>query len=390
MDDALQSWAEYVDLLKPAGELADLTWHPDSEQLRAEVHRQLLMNVALGYFLYFQSDADHPDWAPFLNSVFMLQPNPDDCYLLAPVRGDGVYRVSGERGSVHLLTFVTGRGMMGMSETPGEGFGEYTADDLQLAEDGSFEVIFSSEQPNGHSGNWWRLDPRADYIMVRQRSYDWGRERDARLAIERLDAPALKPAMDKTRIAANMRALLGGFTERLSRMWLVHQNRLRERGLINALEFFPFAGGVKVQAYWQGVFEFEPGEALILETELPHTRPYWNVQLNDPLFNAVEFVYRQSSLNGQQARIDSDGKFRAVIAAEDPGVPNWLDTGGYLQGTLIGRWYACSSQPLPTLKKVGLSELRAHLPADTPTVSAAEREAALRQRRAGAQLRRRW
>ncbi|MFX4531942.1 hypothetical protein ABTA63_19895, partial [Acinetobacter baumannii] len=83
-----------------AGALIDLTWEPESEVLQAELHRQLLMNLSLGYFLYFQSDADHPDWAPFLNPVFMLQPNPDDIYLLAPVSGDGVYRISGERGTV--------------------------------------------------------------------------------------------------------------------------------------------------------------------------------------------------------------------------------------------------------------------------------------------------
>lgn len=50
------------------------------------MYRQLLMNLSQGYFLYFQADADHPDWAPFLNSVYLLQPNPDDTYLLAPVR----------------------------------------------------------------------------------------------------------------------------------------------------------------------------------------------------------------------------------------------------------------------------------------------------------------
>ena len=39
---------------------------------------------------------------------------------------------------------------------------------------------------------------------------------------------------------------------------------------------------------------------------------------------------RQSSLNGHQAVLDPDGVFRAVISARDPGVPNWLDTGGVI------------------------------------------------------------
>ena len=74
----------------------------------------------------------------------------------------------------------------------------------------------------------------------------------------------------------------------------------------------------------------------------------------------------------------------------DPGVPNWLDTAGFKQGTIYGRWYDCSSNPLPTLKRVKLSEVRDHLPADTPIVTPEERTTQLRDRVRGAQRRRRW
>jgi hypothetical protein len=65
----------------------------------------------------------------------------------------------------------------------------------------------------------------------------------------------------------------------------------------------------------------------------------WNIQLNDPYFNALEYVYRLSSINGSTAKISSDGKLRAVISLEDPGVPNWLDPAGYTEGGTYGRWY---------------------------------------------------
>ena len=67
MSERLAPWSEYVDLLKPAGELRSLLLDPESEQLRAELYRQLLMNLSSGYFLYVQSSPEHPDWAPFLN-----------------------------------------------------------------------------------------------------------------------------------------------------------------------------------------------------------------------------------------------------------------------------------------------------------------------------------
>ena len=129
---------------------------------------------------------------------------------------------------------------------------------------------------------------------------------------------------------------------------------------------------------------------MILETELPKVRRYWNFQLNDPYFNAVEYVYRLSSTNGHFAKLSSDGKFRAVISLKDPGVPNWLDPAGFKQGTIYGRWYDCDSTPTPTLKRVKFAELRDHLPADTPAVSADERAEEIRRRVRACQRRRRW
>jgi hypothetical protein len=48
----------------------------------------------------------------------------------------------------------------------------------------------------------------------------------------------------------------------------------------------------------------------------------------------LQEIYRLSSTNGHYAKISSDGKFRAVISLEDPGVPNWLDPAGFKQGTI--------------------------------------------------------
>jgi len=144
------------------------------------------------------------------------------------------------------------------------------------------------------------------------------------------------------------------------------------------------------QVYWPACFQFEEGEALIIETELPKMRPYWNVQLNDPYFNALEYVYRLSSINGHCAKLSSDGKFRALISLQDPGVPNWLDPAGYTEGGIYGRWYECDSEPVPTITRVKLAELRRHLPPDTPTVTAAQRAQELRERVRACQRRRRW
>ena len=39
------------------------------------------------------------------------------------------------------------------------------------------------------------------------------------------------------------------------------------------------------QAYFEIVFEIAEDEALVIESELPQSRPYWNVQVIDGLWN---------------------------------------------------------------------------------------------------------
>jgi len=385
----LKSWGNYLDKLAEADSLLALTETPDDPQTRADLYRQFQMNLSLAYFIYFQADALHPDWSPFLNSMFMLQPNPDDTYFIAPLRGDLRYRLVGERGSVHLLTLDIGRGIMGTTDEIHPPLGQFDLDDLQIGSDGRFEVILSAQRPAGYEGNWLPLHGDADFAMLRQRSYAWGVERDARIAIECLDAPRTKPLLRHEEIARRTGELMD-YAGRLSRRWLTHMQQLRARIKANEFEFFAFGGGLAKQAYWQAIFDFGPDEALVLETPLPQTCRYWNVQLNDSLFNTLDFIDHQSSLNGHQSRIDEDGRFRAVISHRDPGVPNWLDTCGVNRGTAIGRWYACSSEPVPTLKRVRLADVRDHLPADTPFVDENERKERLRERHIGAQLRRRW
>ena len=380
-------------MLKPAGGLIDLTLDPTSQQIRAELYRQLVMNIAQSYVWYFQATPAHPDWMPFENSIFLLQPNPDAIYHLAPVEGSGVYRIIGNRGGNKVMGFAVGRGMFGTAE-PQVGFNNYDADGLTLSPNGNFEVIFSAVKPAGWTGDWRYLDPGAGSIMIRQFAYDWGNEAEARFAIERLDRPALKPRLTVAEIDQRLEAILEGFVKRFSRICLSHQNAVLGQIGYNQMELTGFEdlgnSPEWPQKYWRCMYDYEPGEALVIETELPKTYKYWNVQLNDELWNQIEYGYRQSSLNAHQAVVDADGKFRAVIALEDPGVPNWLDSGGHLRGMLVGRWHGADAYPLPSIRKVPLGEVRKLLPAATPHVTAAERERTLRARNLGLQMRRRW
>jgi hypothetical protein len=65
------------------------------------------------------------------------------------------------------------------------------------------------------------------------------------------------------------------------------------------------------------------------------------------------------SLNRKQTRLEPDGSFRIVIAHEDPGVPNWIDTEGNPLGLVFWRFFLVEGAvETPQAKVVKLAELQ--------------------------------
>ena len=129
-----------------------------------------------------------------------------------------------------------------------------------------------------------------------------------------------------------------------------------------------------------GRFELEPDEALILEVE-PPVGVYWSISLGNPWLETIHYGRHQSSLNGHQAVLDSDGVFRAVIAARDPGVANWLDSAGHSNGAMLLRCVRTESAPVPQTRRVAFDEVLSSLPADTTTITLEERAQVVESRR---------
>ena len=388
------SLPDLFDLLKPLqGAVDNLqnTWQPEDPTYRADLYRQTLTSLSYAYFAYFHADAEHPDWAPLWNPVYTLQPNPDDIYVQSPISGKYAYRVSGNRGTCTILSFTSQKAASGTVDVMPRpnGHNELDTNDIGIGLGEDFEIIFSAERPEGYTGHWGKIDPEATYMYLRYRSYDWENEIDPHLSIECLDPVPPKPRLTPADIQARI-VEMAKFPKRKTDLYYEMQNSVKRNVGWNVFEPVRYPGALVKQTYWPAVFQFDADEALIIATDLPEKRPYWNIQLNDPYFNALEYVYRQSSLNGHQAKVASDGRFYAVIALEDPGVPNWLDPAGYLEGGIYGRWYECDTEPTPTIKRVKLSDLRDHLPSDTPVVTPQQRADELARRVRACQRRRRW
>jgi hypothetical protein len=353
----------------------------------------MMSAITGGYVGLVYNDPDYPEWVPMLSSALnFAAPVPDFTYTYAPIRGEGVYRVAGYRGTTLFAVLTVSETYFTRTANPKPGLANYDLDELTIASDGAFEVILSAERPAGYAGDWWYLDPAATNLAVRHAMYDWLREVAPRMTIERLDVPAARPRTSAEELSARMTEV-AQWVEFSIQHWLEHVAESREKGIINRFEVYDysgFTGSSWPQIYMEGLYDIKEDEALIIETEIPEKVRYWSFLLADELFATIDWTHRQSSLNAFQARLDSDGLFRGVVAAQDPGVPNWLDTGGTLQGVIQGRWNQADSAPHPRLTKVALKEVRDHLPADTPVVTLEQREKVLRERRMGAQMRRKW
>ena len=387
----MSNWADDLATFGQTAELLALLELADDPQLNAKAQMLFYMALSSGWFTAF-ADPDFPDFVPAVNThLNAVGTNPDFIYGAASIDGNGTYLISGERGDELFVMLDIVAGGLGVMEQLGPSLGTLDFDELVIDSDLRFQVMLSTQRPIGWDGNWHPLDPSARSLTLRQASYDWGKGHEARIAIERIDKAHSPRRWSVDEIAERLGAL-AAYPKRLAGMALGFIKSQRDKGLWNALEHDDWAGrgGVQGQHYYQGLFRLEPEQVLLLETELPDTVRYWNVQLSDMMWNSIDWMNRQSSLNGGQARLDDDGKFRAVIAADDPGVPNWLDTGGNNEGAIMLRWTGASSGPAPILTVIDAADLKNRLPAGTPLVSKLEREEHLRARRRSVQWRRRW
>jgi hypothetical protein len=141
-------------------------------------------------------------------------------------------------------------------------------------------------------------------------------------------------------------------------------------------------GGAPNIGYGAGWWELEPDEALLVTTDVPDA-DYWGWTVHHRFrLDSGDFANHATSVNMMQAFADDDGRVRLVLAHDDPGTPNWIDTEGRREGMLIYRSIGTRSRPAPESLVVPRREVRDHLPVSHPVIDAETRRAQLARRRA--------
>jgi len=388
--EALRSaWNTFCDRLRDGADTILDPVRPASGDDHAEGFRHLLRSLqsAIGSGVE-GGDARYPELAwvhPFKNG----QDNPDGLYQAASVDLSNTYRLAGNVGTVcylglTLMTFDFGR-------APIEQLLTLDGSALPVDGNGDFEIHFGAgPAPEGATeGTWFELPPKRCKLLVRQFFDDWDSEVPADLRIDCLDAGLPDSRMDARRIIRHLDTVAEQVVP-MTAFWSDFGRRHLESGEVNSFDHLDPTRGPNLamgassqQGYGQNWWHVEEDEALLYEVDIPSC-VYWAVQLGDVWYQSLDWVNRQSSLNGHQAQVSGDGVFRAVISHRDPGIANWLDTTGATQGCITYRWNQADSNPVPTLKLIPFADLEGYLDDPWIRISPEQRSDVLQTRRRGA------
>ncbi len=306
-------------------------------------------------------------------------PNADNIYRHARIDASRRYRIRGRMHSCEDFILAIRRGFM-HQPTWGTVHEAY-AEEFGISAGDEFELLLGGERPA--TGNWVPLPEGAIMVSLREYYLEWTEDEPAVLTIDCLDDDTALPAPRSTGedLASRLSDAIAGVEHSL-RNWNSYLDTHRAAGTDNVLAVpMRVANGLDAARYAFGFWNLADGEAVLIETDVPAAR-YWSFQLYElGTYELVDIVERQSTLNHRQISVDADGRVRIVISAEDPGIANWLDTGGLTAGQFTFRYFWSDGDPTFTSRVVAVAELEAELPPDTRRLTATERVAALAARR---------
>lgn len=365
------------------GDLSRLLDDADSDATRSEGVRYLLRFLAAGIRVCVELDDTHtPTLGPMVEpGMTWGLDNPDCLYRNTRIDPTGDYRIRGTRGTACHLEIQVNTGHFGDGDFAGwKAVSSITGDDLEVADDGSFEITLSAREPT--SGAWLTLDEHASFVLVRQYFADWEHEAPAHLVIERTDRSGPPEPLSPSDIADRI-ALLGQWLAVGGSCWQALSAGIRGAPVGEIQPFVPpaSASGLKGLAYGFGPWRCGPDEAVIVELTPPPCR-LWGLSLCDRWWQSIDFAERQSSLNQTQACLDAEGRFVGVISHRDPGIVNWLDPGAETEGSLAVRYLFGDALPPATLRTVPFADLEHEMPNSLARIDAVGRHAALALRRA--------
>ncbi len=350
---ASDPWEEFCEQLKRAGHVLRRDATPKDELTLAEGYRKLVRLIRIGFEATVEfANVEHPRVYQSVTPTALGEGETADArYHQAFIDGANTYRLSGRRGGAPLIEFTVYAGKIGMQDTSRQ-VGALTEQDLQVGAGGSFEIVLS---PHAHAGNWIRTEPDANLLYIRQYAHDWRMTESATFEMRREGAGPQGAPLQLDAVIEGMKRT-AAFVDRAAHFWagIVDRRATAEPNVFHEIPVIPDPSRPTMPAghrFSSGYFRLAPDEALLV-TFAPAAVPYWGLDLTNYWFEPLAYEERCSNLNNRSARYEADGSVRIVIAGERPAHPNWLDTRGHREGTMLFRWSRSSEAPPQITTKV--------------------------------------
>ena len=265
--------------------------------------------------------------------------NPDTLYFYANLADGAEYVVEGRRGTTADLSFQVMAGTYSADERAAS---HAAFDDraLEIDADGRYSFRMGPARHDDDEGDagYVVLHPGSSMIAVREVFSDWEREEAGRAVLRRVDTVGTAPAPVSLAGEEKFYAKLAEALVGRLRTWLAFPGWFfgeQPRNTLNSPRSTP--GGLTTQYSSAGIFELAPDEAMIISVPVAGV-PYQGFQLGSMWYASLEYVDHQTSLTADQAHVTSDGLIHLVLAEEDPGLANWVETLGHREGIMQFRW----------------------------------------------------
>jgi hypothetical protein len=299
--------------------------------------------------------------------------NPDTLYYHAYIRDDAEYVVTGRRGSTADLSFQVLNGDYTPARSP-DSLAAFDDRDVEIAQDGSFEVRFGPARPDpdpdpGSASGYRTLGPGSAMVLVREVFSDWATERPGEIRIHRADTLGTSPPAEGTDTMAKRYDVAGKILLSRLRTFIAFPKWHYLSLPVNTMtEPRPTPGGLATQYSSVGHYELGDDEVIVITVPAADRAdaPYQGFQLGSMWYVSLDYINHQTSLTADQARTDPDGRIRFVVSERDPGLANWIERTGHAAGILQIRWQRLArelkSGDGPEVEVVAFGDLPDRLP----------------------------
>ena len=373
MTESRDAYAGLLGTLAEVGErFAGDEWAITDPTDVAETLAAVLAHLGTAIETQMADDPAHPVFreivTPWRKS---LGDNADARYHDARVHPAGRYEVRGNTGGAVYVSFTVEAGPPDGSFPTGT-VGVLNDTDFDVGDDGSFAFTVGTADADGDPADL-PLTPDASRLTVR---HYWEQDTppaapptpDLALSIRLThgDVPEPPRAPTDESVAASIRRL-GTYVRSRTLDAIMKPGEGDPPAFVSRIphEFpAPVRPGAHAlaaadAAYSMAPYLLGPDEALVITASWPECRCA-NVNLWNRQMQTFDYLRHHVSLNrASTAEVGDDGTFTVVIAHEDPGVANWLDTEGRPFGLVFWR-YLLPEGPIatPTAEVRPLAHLR--------------------------------